>query len=255
VALKTRVEKSNYGDKSAPLCSEEYAKRWRLEFSSYLKRKDEHPKLIDSYYHLGQKHRLWTFLTNANGEAFRTFDDFCKAPEPYGLGAEPTNIVAVLELVHGKRAAQLETVAEAAAPKAGPGRGHKQESVDDKTVRHDGGLFSERSTERLRAINRAPDAIREAYKDGRISQGLAAKLGPKNPTPEQAATAAEIASVVRKTKDRKEVDKLVRQRLGAHQSTAVDRAIGILRRMSAEELYEFEEQFNALLAKRDARVQ
>ena len=47
-----------------------------------------------------------------------------------------------------------------------------------------------RTTEQLRAINRAPDAIKDAYREGRISQTLAAKLGPKDPDPDTASPLA-----------------------------------------------------------------
>ena len=36
-----------------------------------------------------------------------------------------------------------------------------------------------RTAKQLRAINRAPDVVKDAYREGRISQTLAAKLGPK----------------------------------------------------------------------------
>ena len=38
----------------------------------------------------------------------------------------------------------------------------------------------ERTAKQLRSINRAPDTVKDAYREGRISQTLAAKLGPKN---------------------------------------------------------------------------
>lgn len=80
----------------------------------------------------------------------------------------------------GKRAAQLETVAE---PRAA-----NQYTKD--ASRHDGGKQNDRTAQRIRSITRAPDVVKDAYREGRISQTLAAKLRPKNPTPERAALVA-----------------------------------------------------------------
>jgi hypothetical protein len=66
------------------------------------------------------------------------------------------------------RAAQLETVAE-------PRQGERT----DLTSGHDGPKLDERTAKRLRSINRAPDIVKDAYREGRISQTLAAKLGPR----------------------------------------------------------------------------
>lgn len=76
------------------------------------------------------------------------------------------------------RALALQAVPEAQKPPPGPGRGHKSRvhNSEEETARHDGGEFSGRVTERLRAINRAPDAVKDAYREGRIGQALAAIL-------------------------------------------------------------------------------
>ena len=108
------------------------------------------------------------------------------------------------------------------------------------------------SEERLRAINRAPDAIKDAYREGRISQTLAAKLGPKNPPPEKAALVAEIAGEIRTMKDRKAVDGVVRQRLGHHQDTPVDRAIRLVERMNNTDRRKFAEAVKPLLLDAEA---
>ena len=82
-----------------------------------------------------------------------------------------------LEAAHGKRTVQLAVVPDAVEPKAGPGRGHKTprptaENAADKTCHHDEGMFLPPATaERLRAINRAPDVVKDAYREGRISLG------------------------------------------------------------------------------------
>jgi hypothetical protein len=130
----------------------------------------------------------------------------------------------VLEGAHGKRTVQLAIVPDAKELVAGPGRGHKAEEDVNKQSASNAGCFNPRTTGLVRAINRAPDAVKEAYREGRISQTLAAKLGPKNPTPEIAAAVAGVAGEIRKLMDRKEVDRVVRGRLGEHKPSLVDNA-------------------------------
>lgn len=85
----------------------------------------------------------------------------------------------------------MVTIAPAAAPKAGPGRGHK------KPVPLSGSGFNKSAHTReaqLRAIaERAPEPARELYKRGLLGQKEAAKLGPKNPSPEDAERVTRIA--------------------------------------------------------------
>jgi hypothetical protein len=72
--------------------------------------------------------------------------------------------------VDAERVLALDTVPKA---KPGPGRGHVAEEVQEEKNRHDGGSFPPRTSQRLRAINRAPEAVKDAYREGRIGQALA----------------------------------------------------------------------------------
>jgi len=92
---------------------------------------------------------------------------------------------------------------------------------------------------RLQAINRAPEAVKDAYREGRISQTLAAKLGPKNPDPDTAAQIAEIAQEIRRVPERKAVDTLVRSRLGTPAPGPIDRAIAAVERLSPAQRADF----------------
>jgi hypothetical protein len=78
---------------------------------------------------------------------------------------------------------------------------------------------------RLRAITRAPDAVKDAYREGRVSQVTAAKLGPKNPTPELAAKVAEAVKT----------------------PTLVEQALRLVERMTRPERLDFERQVQPLL--------
>jgi hypothetical protein len=146
-----------------------------------------------------------------------------------------------------ERALQLEAVPEPAAPKAGPGRGHVKEKPEEKTRGTECPMFSPRHEKQLRAITRAPDAVKDAYREGRVSQVTAAKLGPKNPTPELAAKVAEAAQEVRKSTTRKEADAAVRRVLGVKAPTLVEQTLRLVERMTESERLEFERQVQPLL--------
>lgn len=108
-----RRETLGFGDARAPLGSEEWAKRWRLEFHGAAI--DPNPELVTSQYRLGEKFRAWEKLTDRNGKPFPTFDAFCEAPMPYGAGVSPRRVRAYIAMVEGKAAA-LEFAASTATP-------------------------------------------------------------------------------------------------------------------------------------------
>ena len=186
----------------------------RLAMQSVVKDFEKAPERMQGYVDLVLKHRAWVLMNKPDGATFASWEEFCGFAQPWGLGKPWTEIRPVLEAAHGKRTVQLAIVPDATPPKAGPGRGHKPDCAEIKqpAIAADG--FTQRTAGQLRAINRAPDTVKEAYREGRISQTLAAKLGPKNPTPEVAAKVAEVAGEIRKIKDRKEVDRVVRDRFG-----------------------------------------
>jgi len=228
------------GDRNSPIESEPYAQRWRIDLQAAVEHLSIYPSKVHSLYELGTSYRLWTFLKNASGKAFSSFSEFCVTPKPHGLGSNETTIRAALEDYLGKRGAQLETVAE---PR--PANQYTGSATD-----HNGPKQNTGTLRRLRAINRAPEAVREAYRDGRISQTVAAQLGPKNPTPGQAAKIAEAASAIRKTKNRRESNRTALNILGRPERTRVERAMSNVRRMTESELYDFEDLFNAHMQSR-----
>lgn len=154
-----------------------------------------------------QATRAWTMLTNAHGVAFPTFEAFVEHPEPRGLGTPYAKFVSYLEAAVGKRTLQLVAVPpakEPVPPPPGPGRpcatalndaGHLVPNPRGKAGSAKRTSVSGHTNQRaLRAIaERAPEQVRDLYRKGLIGQKEAAKLGPKNPTPEQAARVTEVA--------------------------------------------------------------
>lgn len=217
---------------NAPIGSEDWAKRWRLEVQAVWDNIPKEPARFVRFYDLGNQHRVWTLLNKADGGRFRSFDEFCLAKKPWGLSASPEEVAQRLALVKGHKAAKLERVSEPQTH-AGPGRGHKSaESKGKKTVPRDAASFSRYTESRLRAINRAPESVRKLYEQDKLSQVWAAKLGPKNPSPEVAAKVVEIAHALRGAHDRKTSDGIVKRMLGARSPSLHERLMTLARKMT-----------------------
>jgi hypothetical protein len=88
-----------WGSGLAPLGSVEHAKRWRLDMQSAVDRMSIAPETIEALFTVGNKHRVWTLLTSSTGKAFATFDAFCEAPRPHGLGIDESAFDPVARLV------------------------------------------------------------------------------------------------------------------------------------------------------------
>jgi len=120
-------------------------------------------------------------MNRPDGSYFATWEEFCEYKQPWGLGRPWEELRPFLEAAEGKRAVQLTTVAPA-KPEGRPSK------LDPE------GLVSGTTEKRLRAIaERAPEVARELYRDGLIGAKEAAALGPKNPTPEEAAKVTAVA--------------------------------------------------------------
>jgi hypothetical protein len=229
-----------YGDPLAPVGSSEWAKRWRLEFQNVIKSLPQAPTVSVAFYKKGEEYRAWTLLTDGGGRPFLDFDSFCSCRQPWGLGMDPAKFRAYLAAEVGERGAALITVPPG-DDKGGAPPGNTNASKDKPTPETTGatvapvvsGEMSGRTAKNLRAILRAPEVVQELYREGRIAQVVAAKLGPMSPTPEQAAQVAEVRQAIEALdrsmsppKFRKEAARVVAESLGASGPTTLD----ILRR-------------------------
>jgi hypothetical protein len=216
-----------------PIGSQQWAERWRLEVQQIRHNIPQEPKRFAEFWTVGEKHRVWTLLNKADGSRFESFPEFCREKQPWGLNAAWGEVEQWLALVKGQKAARQETLPQ---PKPGPGRGKRSEKTDKEKKGQHGPSFPERTTKRLRAINRAPEPIRQLYEQDKLSQNWAAKLGPKNPSPEQAGRIAAVVIALKNVVDRKSADALVRHALGARQPSKVDKAFALLKTMTPAEL-------------------
>lgn len=193
------------GDATAPVGSEEWAKRWRLEMQAAMKNATNDQDRVCRLWQFGDEHRAWTKLNRRDGKLFKDWREFVAETVPWGLGSKPDAVTKILEQRIGHRAMQRETVPE-------PQQGKRE------TSGHDDQKLSAETAKRLRAINRAPEIVGRLYDEGLIAQVDAAKLGKKEL--DASEVAAEIARVVEETKEvesvkeRRKAIKEVARRLG-----------------------------------------
>lgn len=174
------------GDPTAPIGSEGWAQRVRLSLQSIIKDLPKTPERARGYFELIREHRAWTLMNKPDGSYFKTIEEFCEHRQPWGLGRPWKEIEPFLVAAAGKQAVQLASVAPAQSP---PGKA--TEKADTVSA-----ISDERRDQRLRAILRAPEQVQQLYREGLIGQKEAAKLGPKNPSPEEAARAVEVTQAV-----------------------------------------------------------
>jgi hypothetical protein len=159
----------------------------------------------------------------------------------------------------------LATVAPAQSPEPpppGPGRGYKKANPQNE-----GQLFRNRNTthaeaERLRAINRAPEPAQDLFRRDLMSKGVAVALGTtkRDTKPEKAsviaeATAAAVSIVesrkpatpAEKRKVRREVDAVVRERLGMERPSTFDRAVAAARVLTINDLRKLRTEIDRLI--------
>lgn len=214
-----------YGDPNAPIGSVEWAKRWRLDFQGIAKRLPAAPEQGAMFLEIGKQHRAWTLITDADGEHFRTWEAFCAYRQPWGLGMDPVKFDAFLRAARGDREVDLLTV----APDGRASNGANQHTGPREESPHRAEKATRDKETRLRAILRAPEQVQDLYREGLIRQTDAAKLGPRSPTPEQAAAIVQarerieaIDRDIPAREFRKRAGEVVREALGVRERTALD---------------------------------
>ena len=209
-----------YGDPNAPIGSVEWAKRWRLDFQGIAKRLPAAPEQGAMFLEIGKQHRAWTLITDADGEHFRTWEAFCAYRQPWGLGVDPVKFHNILKATVGEREHGMITVP--------PARQGERTDLEE-TSSHGGEKLIPRKETRLRAILRAPEQVQDLYREGLIRQTDAAKLGPRSPTPEQAAAIVQarerieaIDRDIPAREFRRRAGEVVREALGIRERTPLD---------------------------------
>lgn len=214
------------GDEEAPIGSVAWAQYVRLDCQSIVKDLPKVPARAHQIFALIKEHRAWTLMNRPDGSFFATFEEFCVAAQPWGLGTPFETVVPYLEAAVGKRALSLVTVAPDARRENGANQHTGPSKVDSATELLNPGVNHE-TARRLRSVLRAPEGVQDLYRAGLIGQVEAAKLGPRDPEPAQAARIVEVARAAQavasakpattpreKKQVQREVNKVVRAQLG-----------------------------------------
>jgi hypothetical protein len=214
------------GRLGAPVGTQEWADAVRLELLGMVEHLGEDDESFIGWIDLLQEHRAWSLLTKRDGSTFRTREEFCSHQRPWGLGTPWERLRPYVVAGLAKRGMSADAIDRHLAldgvPEATPIEERAKMGAEKRWAGEDDARGNDcpthdtppdRTIKQLRAINRAPDAVKDAYREGRISQTLAAKLGPKDPDPDTAALIAAISAEVRDVPERKKVDAIVRERL------------------------------------------
>jgi hypothetical protein len=160
---------------------------WRTTLQVAIRFRDTPPALAEELW-LGLRGRLWSRLTKPDGSRYKQFHEFCEAPQPHGLGTAHVLVNRLLVEIGNAREVRLLTV--------DPGCQGRRDGPAP-TSRHNGGMSSTRTTERLRAIaERCPTPIQRLYTAGLIDQIDAEPFGRKQPSPEREAQIADFVGRV-----------------------------------------------------------
>lgn len=87
------------GDAEAPIGTEAWAQRWRLDIQGIVRNLAYEPLRLDSYLKLGQAHTVWRLLNTREGAKFSSFTEFCLSEPPWGLGQSLETIRPFLVVV------------------------------------------------------------------------------------------------------------------------------------------------------------
>ncbi len=190
------------GRGGAPVGTRDWADFVRLQLVSQVEHLGEDDESFVGYLELLQEHRAWSLLTRHDGSTFRTREEFCAYKRPWGLGNTWAKLRPYVVSGLAKRGLGEAEIDRRLALDGVPVAMPREESIavanaarlaetpKPSTPHGEGTRPAHAVTERLRAITRAPEAVQDAYREGRISQTLAAKLGPKDPDGETAARIA-----------------------------------------------------------------
>jgi len=221
------------------------------------------PKEAQSYVDLIQEKEAWKLLNKPDGSFFRSFEEFCAHQPPWGWGLPYEKLRGYLavalgdgDLDVGRRRLELVRTPDDGRVENGVNQGRDSHgrmlpvapTVSGHHVPNQGDA-DERREKRHRAIKRAPAVVQAAYERGLIGQAEAAKLGPKDPEPEQAARIVEIARELgplvdgaknkpnaEKRRVQREVNARVRAALGTKTPTPLERVKANIAKLTQEDL-------------------
>lgn len=85
------------GSLTAPIGSEKWAQAIRLHLQGDLSRSKNPPKAVQSSIDSIRENEYWRVMNRSDGGYFESFDEFCSAAEPYGLGMPAAQVAHLIE--------------------------------------------------------------------------------------------------------------------------------------------------------------
>lgn len=101
------VRPSDEPSKSIEIGSEAWALSWRANMQDILENIPGPFIKFSQYWDVGEEHEVWRLLNKPDGSYFQSFDEFCLAKEPWGLGAKPGEVAMWLEIGRVEEALEL----------------------------------------------------------------------------------------------------------------------------------------------------
>lgn len=224
------------------------AEIWRGQFAGALREADD-PAGLHADLVAGVEQRRWVHLKDQEGIRFQSFEAFCEAPMPFGLGSSADVVRAFLGELLGPRRAERLTVRPAR-----PGVRNAEAS------RQNGGR-SDRDEQRLRAVQeRIPDPVRQLHDLKLLSLDQSAWFGPKNPDQDRKQAIDRFAEraqeVLRELGDAQDelaiahAKEQVLQALPIPKPSRLEAALRQVKRLEPDDLERFLERLQAWLAER-----
>lgn len=119
------------GREDAPIGSEDWAKRVRLQMQGLVNDVDTKPESLRRYHDIAQKHEVWRLLTDEKGRPFTSWEQYCEYRQPWGLGK---SWVAMRPLVEAVATYQLKTKSVSLRDLRLDGDTQARAGLDDETV-------------------------------------------------------------------------------------------------------------------------
>lgn len=191
MAAREMLVDPGVGSPAAPVGTEDWAKRVRLNLISMAAHVHENPKELCDLLRFFDQKGGWRILTDEHGAFFKSIEEFCACRRNWGLGRPYAELTPYFDAVLGKRGHELF----AAKPDL-----HLAHRVEDTGRFAPSGQVvptdaaEEKAAKRVRAVGRSPVEIHGLYRGDLIGKVEAAALGPKKQTPETAAKIREAVN-------------------------------------------------------------
>ena len=177
------------GDWSAPEGSEPWAKALRVGLQRCVDKVGMYPDELRALVKKAEQFVAWTKLLDRDGKPFPTFDAFCLAKKPFGLGTPYEKLKPYLLAAHGGDAVKL--AAMTTRPEAAPRPGGKRAGAGRKVPPP----VEAKENQEVRQENQAQHTAPEKKLGGGDTDRIAARIARDAPEVLEEMKAGKYSSV------------------------------------------------------------